>query len=70
MRYSEARGVISALDSQNRYFRHFGGLDSDEAGTEFSVTIDLVFRMATNGITVTTEVNAEPLIITSAGQFR
>lgn len=31
--------------------------------------VDLVFRLATNGVTVTFEVNDEPLFITSAGQF-
>jgi hypothetical protein len=52
----------------NCAFRQFGGLTRQETGGN-SVTIDLQFRMATNGIIVNTHVNGEPLITTSAGKF-
>ena len=54
--------------TENRAFRHFGGLTRQETG-EHSVTIDLQFRMATNGVIVNTIVNGEPLITTDAGTF-
>lgn len=66
MNYDNANGIVSP---RTDYYRHFGGLHADDAGTDYSVTVDLVFRMTTNGVTVTTEANAEPIITTSAGQF-
>lgn len=54
--------------TENRAFRHFGGLTRQGTGGA-SVTIDLQFRLATNGVIVNTIVNGEPVITTSAGTF-
>jgi len=54
--------------TENRAFRQFGGVTRQEAGGH-SVTIDLQFRLATNGVIVNTIVNGEPLITTPAGNF-
>jgi hypothetical protein len=56
--------------TRNGAFRHFGGLHESETGAEHSVTVDLCFRMATNGVIVNTKVNDTPIITTSAGLFR
>ena len=50
-------------------FRHFGGIASEHLADKHTITIDLSFRMATNGVIVNTLVNDEPLITTSAGYF-
>lgn len=51
-------------------YRHFGHFDGDETGTGNAVTIDLTFRMTTNGVIVNTKVNDEPLFTCSAGIFK
>lgn len=56
-------GVIS-----DGKYRHFGGLGPEETGGQV-VTVDLCFRLATNGVIVNTKVNDEPLITTGAGTF-
>lgn len=65
MNYSTLNGYIT----DGTYFQ-MGHVRGDETGTGSSVTLDLQFRMATNGIIVNTLVNDNPVITTSAGQFR
>lgn len=66
MREAYQRGTIH---TENRAFRQFGGLTRQEIDEDHHVTIDLQFRLATNGVIVNTHVNGEPLITTSAGLF-
>lgn len=49
-------------------FRQYGGIGLEDETETF--TIDLQFRMTTNGVIVNTLTNGEPLITTSAGLFR
>jgi hypothetical protein len=51
-------------------YRQFGHVDKDDIDSELGVTVDLQFRMATNGVIVNTLVNDNPVITTSAGLFR
>lgn len=55
--------------SDDNVFRQFGGLTRHETGDGHSVTIDLEFRLATNGVIVNTIANGEPIITTSAATF-
>ncbi|UBF22677.1 hypothetical protein HRTV-25_gp96 [Halorubrum tailed virus 25] len=64
-KYPAPSGVIRPDGS----YRQFGHADRGDTGTEHAATIDLQFRMATNGVIVNTLVNDEPLITTSAGLF-
>jgi hypothetical protein len=66
MNYDKTQTTISTND---RVFWHFGGLDADETGTDHVATVDLEFRLATNGVIVNTLINGEPVITTSAGRF-
>jgi hypothetical protein len=66
MHYDDAKGVTRP----NGSFRHFGGIASEHRSNNHAVTIDLSFRMATNGVIVNTLVNDEPLITTPCGKFR
>lgn len=49
-------------------FRQYGGVGHEDETDTF--TIDLQFRMATNGVIVNTIVNHEPIITTSTASFR
>ena len=62
--YNPTSGVV-----RDRAYRQFGHYDRTETGLNHAVTLDLQFRLATNGIIVNTLVNDEPLITTSAGLF-
>jgi len=62
MRYQAQHGTIY---TDERTFRQFGGLSIRETG-EHSVTVDLEFRLATNGVIVNTIANGEPIITTGA----
>ena len=57
------RGSTGRKD--DKYYRQFGGLWEDR----HAVTVDLQFRLATNGVIVNTLVNDTPVITTSAAQF-
>ena len=59
----------SGLIRDDGSYRHFGHVTKSETDSE-AVTVDLVFRMATNGVIVNTLVNDEPIFTTGAGQFR
>lgn len=48
-------------------FRQYGGVGPEDNVETF--TIDLQFRLATNGVIVNTIVNGEPVITTSAANF-
>lgn len=50
-------------------FRQFGYAGGNEISELHTVTIDLMFRMATNGVIVNTHANDVPIITTSAGLF-
>lgn len=64
--YPTPSGVIR----EDGAYRQFGHADRSDTGTQHAATIDLCFRMATNGVIVNTKVNDVPIITTSAGLFR
>lgn len=66
MRGAYETGTIYTEDTT---FRQFGGVTRDETNGH-SVTIDLQFRLATNGVIVNTIANGTPIITTSAGTFQ
>jgi hypothetical protein len=63
--YPKPMGVIRPGGS----YRQFGHMERDETGTDHVSTVDLSFRMTTNGVIVNTLINDEPVITTSAGTF-
>jgi hypothetical protein len=54
--------------SHNGAYRQFGSIET-LTGVN-GVTLDLQFRMATNGVICNTLVNGVPIITTPAGSFR